>query len=246
MVWSFLAARSGSPREWQVAHDQVPPSSNNPSGRTLGIVGLGNIGFAIAKKVKAAVGMKIIYHDVYRKFEQEKEVDGVFYERLEDLLPECDCILLATPHTGEALLNDRTLRLLPEGARVVNIARGTLIDEDALADALESRHISAAALDVHAHEPNVHHRLRQMQNVMLSSHTGGGTVETKKGFETLAMENVELVLSGRPPKTAVNEDRVRSLALVNGNGKHHLSADEVGSAKKHQGNQLKNGTSRTR
>ena len=206
MTWSSLAARSNSATEWTDAHQQIPFAAHNPQGHTLGIVGLGNIGYAIAKKVRAALGMNIIYRDIIQKNpEMEREIDATFYPSLEQMLRVSDCVLIATPYTDRPLLNAHTLSLLPTGARVVNIARGVCIDEDALADALESKHISAAGLDVHAHEPRVSERLSKMFNVTLTSHTGGGTIETAMGFENLVMQNVDAVLEGRQALTAVNQ-----------------------------------------
>lgn len=206
MTWSSLAARSNNPVEWINAHHQIPFESHNPRGHTLGIIGLGNIGYAIAKKVRAALGMKIIYHDVIQKKPaMEKELDATFFPSMEELLRLCDCVLIATPYTGRPILDAHTLSFLPSAARVVNIARGVCIDEDALADALESKHISAAGLDVHAHEPRVSERLAKMFNVTLTSHTGGGSIETAMGFEKLVMQNVEAVLEGREALTAVNQ-----------------------------------------
>ena len=211
MAWSFLAARSGSSTEWTTAHQRIPFECHNPRGHTLGIVGLGNIGYAIAKKVRAALGMKIIYHDVIQKTpEMEREADATFYPSLEEMLTRSDCVLIATPYTGRALLDAHTLSLLPRGARVVNIARGVCVDGEALADALESKHIGAAGLDVHEHEPQVNARLSKMVNVTLTSHTGGGSVETAMAFEKLVMLNSEAVLEGKEALTAVNQ------GLVNG------------------------------
>ena len=216
MTWSSLAARSNSSTEWTNAHQQIPFAAHNPRGHTLGIVGLGNIGYAIAKKCRAALGMKIIYHDIMQKKpEMEREADATFYPSLESMLRKSDCVLIATPYTGRPLLNAHTLSLLPTGARVVNIARGVCIDEDALADGLDSKHISAAGLDVHAHEPRVSERLSKMFNVTLTSHTGGGSVETAMEFEKLVMQNVEAVLEGREALTAVNQSLVDDYRLQN-------------------------------
>lgn len=218
MTWSSLAARSNNPSEWTDAHQQIPFVAHDPEEHTLGIIGLGNIGYAIAKKVRAAHGMKIIYNDVIQKKpEMEREVDATFYSSTEEMLALSDCVLIATPYTDRPILDARTLSLLPTGARVVNIARGVCVDEDALADALENKHISAAGLDVHAHEPRVSERLTKMFNVTLTSHTGGGTIETAKGFEKLAMQNVEAVLERRRALTAVNQGLV---------DKHHLKNKE--------------------
>lgn len=210
MTWSSLAARSNIPTEFQKAHQRVPFASRNPRGHTLGIVGLGNIGFAIAKKVRSALGMRILYYDIKQKAtQQEDEVQARFYSDLDQMLKVSDCVLLASPH-GPTILNARTLSLLPRGARVVNIARGSLVDENALADALESQHISAAGLDVHTNEPKPNERLTAKWNVTPTCHNGGGTIETAVGFERLAMENVEAVLTGQEPLTAVNKHLMRN------------------------------------
>ena len=209
MTWSSLAARSNNSAEWLTAHRKIPFESHNPRGHTLGIIGLGNIGYAIAKKVRAALGMKIIYHDIIQKTPaMEREVDATYYRSMETMLTMCDCVLIATPYTGRPILNAHTLAFLPDGARVVNIARGICIDEDALIDALVSRRVSAAGLDVHAHEPHVSKRLAKMVNVTLTSHTGGGSIETAKQFEKLVMQNVEAVLEGKQALTAVNQGLV--------------------------------------
>lgn len=210
MSWSTRAARSGDPERFQEAHVQVPLASRTLRGHTLGIVGLGNIGFAIAQKAKLGFGMRIAYYDIKRKSqEMEEEINAEYFDSLETLLPVSDCLLLATPW-GPPILTQSTLALLPRGARVVNIARGSLIDETALADALDTAHISAAGLDVHADEPHVNKRLAAMRNVTLTPHTGGGSVNTMIGFERLAMENVEAVLRGREALTPVNLHLMRS------------------------------------
>lgn len=226
MTWSSQAARTNHKVDFLKAHQKIMYSSCNPRGHTLGIVGLGNIGFAIARKVKAALGMRILYNDVARKPQsQEDEVAATFYSSLDDMLGVSDCVLLASPH-GPPILTARTLSLLPPGSRVVNIARGSLIDEDALADALESGHISAAGLDVHAHEPESCERLTNRWDVMPTCHTGGSSLDTIKGFEELVMKNVEAVLEGREPLTPVN---LRFLRRADGGVNGHAETDANGS-----------------
>ncbi|KAL8704484.1 MAG: hypothetical protein Q9201_002359 [Fulgogasparrea decipioides] len=217
MTWSAHAARSLDPKQFLTAHHNLPHKSHNPRGHTLGIVGLGNIGFISAQKAYNACGMKIIYHDIVRKsVEHERMIDATFYPIMEDMLPDTDCLLLATPFSGRPFLTADVIARLPRGSRFVNIARGSLVDEDALASALESGHLVAAALDVHANEPHVNERLAGMPNVLMTSHTGGGVVETNVGFEELAMENVERVLNGQEPLTPVNADLINGRRAVNG------------------------------
>ncbi|KAL9612656.1 MAG: hypothetical protein Q9167_002783 [Letrouitia subvulpina] len=212
MTWSFLSARSGDPKAFSHAHHHLPITAHNPRNRSLGIMGLGNIGYIIAQKAYAAFGMRILYHDIVRKTpEREREVNARFFETVEEMLPQTDCLLLATPSTfnGRPLVTERILALLPRGARFVNIARGSLVDEDALVQALKTGQLSAAGLDVHAREPHVDQRLAGMSNVTLTCHTGGGVVETRMEFERLAMENVEQVLTGREALTPVNGHMIK-------------------------------------
>ena len=211
MPVSQLSARSLDPDRFNHAHFHLPLKSHNPRGHTLGIIGLGDIGFAIAKKVHAALGMKILYNDIERKATSlEEQVDAVFHLELDGLLAKSDCVLVATPFSGETLITRDRLAKFKRGSRLVNIARGSLIDEDALADHLDSGHISGAGLDVHANEPHVNPRLANNWKVGITSHTGGGALETWVAFERLALENVERVLTGMEALTPVNRHLFRN------------------------------------
>ncbi|KAF2822359.1 2-ketogluconate reductase [Ophiobolus disseminans] len=188
--WSFLAARSCDPKEFADANQNIAAVTHNPNGSTLGIVGLGKIGYRIAEKASRAFEMKIAYYDVVRLEEREKELGATFCKTLEELLSTSDCILLATPFSGAVLLSTAQFAHFKPGSRLVNIARGKLIDEDALVKALEDGVISAAGLDVHADEPHVNAKLAQRNNVMVLSHTAGASVESHIGFERLGIENI--------------------------------------------------------
>jgi lactate dehydrogenase-like 2-hydroxyacid dehydrogenase len=156
----------------------------------LGIVGLGRIGVRIAEKAGRGFEMRIKYYDVVRFPEREKELGASWCETLEELLQTSDCILIATPFSGNVLLGKEQFAQVKKGARLINIARGKLIDEDALVEALDDGMISAAGLDVHADEPRVNPKLAQRRNVMVLSHTAGASVESHVGFERLGMENL--------------------------------------------------------
>lgn len=210
MTISHLAARSLSAVQFNNAHYNLPARSHNPGGHTLGIIGLGDIGFAIAKKVQAALFMKILYNDIVRKERQEEEVSATFYPSLETMLSESDCVLIATPFAGKQLVTADLLKHFKPGSRLVNIARGSLVDEDALADAVEEGRLTAVGMDVHAQEPTFNERLAKNWNVTMTSHNGGGAFETIVGFERLAMENVDAVLNGREPLTAVNAHLIQA------------------------------------
>ena len=212
LSWSALAAKSLDPGEFRQAHKHVPETAHNPRGHVLGIIGMGVIGFKLAKKAHAALGMKIYYHDLVQKSkEHEEAIAATFCSTIVELVETADCIVLVVPFAGQQLVTADLIAQFKKGSRFINVARGPLVDEEALADALESGHLSAAGVDVHADEPNVNKRLGQMRNVSLTCHNGGGAVETRIEFERLAMENVDRVLSGKEPLTPVNQHLMANL-----------------------------------
>ncbi|KAI5860603.1 hypothetical protein GGS23DRAFT_613877 [Durotheca rogersii] len=206
LAWSQAAARSGDPEQWTEAHKYATMTAHNPRGHVLGIVGLGNIGSAIGRKAAACFGMAVRYHDVERKAAAHEAAAGgaAFDAELDALLAAADCVVLAAPFAGAVLIGAAQLARFKRGARFVNVARGALVDEDALVAALESGRLHAAGLDVFQHEPRVHPRLCRMRNVTLTCHNAGGAIETNIGFERLAMENVEAFFLRGQALTPVN------------------------------------------
>ncbi|KAK3366300.1 hypothetical protein B0T24DRAFT_416973 [Lasiosphaeria ovina] len=210
------ATEAEARRIFQLCHAQATAVSHNPRNHVLGLIGFGNIGQQIAAKLgHAAFGMKIAYFDVIRKpASVEAALGAIFYGTPQELLAASDCAVLCTPAStdGRPLVTRELLAAARPGTRFVNIARGSLVDEDALADALESGRLGSAALDVHAEEPRVSPRLVRLAGldsptpgrVMLTCHNAGGTVETHVGFEELSMRNILAVLHGRPAITPVN------------------------------------------
>ncbi|KUJ16001.1 uncharacterized protein LY89DRAFT_618740 [Mollisia scopiformis] len=192
-----LAARTADPEIFNTTHKLIATISANPRGHILGIIGLGNISKKLAYKAGVALGMEIHYYDVVRATEEEeKQLAVTFHKSLDSLLKVADCISLHTPlnrHTQD-LINPRALSLMKPGSRVVNTARGEVVNEDALIAALESGHISAAGLDVHYHEPQVSPKLAKMENVTLTTHIGGGALNTRINFELNAMKNILAVV----------------------------------------------------
>lgn len=166
------------------------------SGRRLGIFGMGRVGQAVAKRARA-FGLKIHYFDV-RQVLSEDQQGSVYYPTLEAMLPHCDILSLHVPASVDLgqIINRETLALLPPGAIVINAARGSLIDEDALIDALQSGKLRAAGLDTFQSEPSPDSRLTRLPNVFLTPHMGAATEEARFELGICALDNVRAVLSG--------------------------------------------------
>lgn len=167
-------------------------------GKTLGIVGLGKIGRAVAQRA-TAFGMRILGHS------RRACADGSGVS-LDTLLAESDVVSVHVPLTPETrhLFGPREFALMKGGAILLNMSRGRVVDEAALVQALESGHLAGAGLDVFAKEPQVHPALLRMPNVLLTPHIGGGTRESRLAARQLCAQNVALVLQNREPATPVN------------------------------------------
>jgi len=174
-------------------------------GKTLGVVGMGRIGQAVARRGKG-FGMEILYHNRSRKEEAEGEL-GARYVDLDELLATADFVSVHTPLTDETrhLIGREELDKMKPTAVLVNTSRGPVVDEEALADALAEGRIFAAGLDVYEEEPKVHPKLLERENAVLAPHIGSGSRETRDGMAVLAAENVVAVLSGEEPKTPVDD-----------------------------------------
>ncbi len=160
-------------------------------GKTLGIVGLGKIGTALARRVLAA-RMKIMYHNrhpVFDKFEQES---GATYVSLEELLQQSDIVSLHTPLTASThhLIGPHQLSMMKDSAFLINTARGAVVDESALITYLQEGKIAGAALDVFEHEPKIPEALLKMENVILTPHIGTETIESRTEMAYEAAENL--------------------------------------------------------
>jgi glyoxylate reductase len=173
-------------------------------GKRLGIVGFGRIGQAVARRAKG-FGMEIFYAGRSRKEEAEREFEAQYLE-LDELLEICDFISIHTPLTEETthLIGASELEKMKPEAVVVNTSRGPLIDEAALADALEERRIFAAGLDVYEEEPKVHPKLLELENVVLAPHIGSASIETREKMAATAGEDLRALLRGEQPKNPIN------------------------------------------
>ncbi len=176
-------------------------------GKTLGIVGLGRIGSAVARRAKG-FNMRVIYYDVFRRENLEKEL-GLEYRPLEELLKEADYVTLHVPLTKETyhLIGERELSLMKPTAYLINTSRGAVIDQKALYKALKERRIAGAALDVFEKEPiDPNDPLLELDNVVLTPHIGSASVETRKKMAMIAAENLVSVLRGVEPPNLVNPE----------------------------------------
>jgi glyoxylate reductase len=172
-------------------------------GKKLGIVGMGRIGQAVARRGRG-FGMEVLYHNRSRKEDAEEELDAR-YADLEELLETADFVSVHTPLTDETrhLIGPGELDKMKPTAVLVNTSRGPVVDEGALADALSEGRIFAAGLDVYEEEPVVHPKLLQLENAVLAPHIGSGSQETRDKMAVLAAENVVAVLAGEGSKTPV-------------------------------------------
>ncbi len=168
------------------------------SGKTLGIVGFGRIGQAVAQRGRG-FGMRILYHNRQR-VAPELEQGAEYFDDLRAMLPHCQILTLHAPGgtATDRLMNTETFSLLPRGAIFANAARGTLVDEDALIAALNSGHLAGAGLDVYRGEPAFDLRLADLQNVFMTPHMGSATVETRNAMGFRALDNLAAVCAGKP------------------------------------------------
>lgn len=167
------------------------------SGQTIGIVGMGRIGQAVAARARG-FNMRVLYTNL-AKLPEAVEQGARYFPSLEDMLPHCDVLSLHMPGGSSTLMTREMFALLPRGAVFVNAARGSLVDEDALIDALKSGHLFAAGLDVYRKEPDFDRRLAELPNVFLTPHVASATTETRNQMGFKALDNIAAVLSGNPP-----------------------------------------------
>ncbi|KQL37427.1 MULTISPECIES: D-glycerate dehydrogenase [Bacillaceae] len=173
-------------------------------GATLGIIGMGRIGEAVARRAKG-FDMKVLYHNRSRKIEAEEQF-GFTYVELDTLLQESDFIVLLTPLTAETkgLIGERELNLMKETAAIINVARGGIIDEKALYEALTTNKIWAAGLDVFEVEPvPLDHPLLTLPNVTVLPHIGSASIRTRMAMMQMNADDIAAVLENKEPKNKV-------------------------------------------
>jgi glyoxylate reductase len=182
------------------------------TGKTLGLVGFGRIGQAMARRGRG-FDMKIVYADPRRLSPEEEAKFGAVYRSLDELLGAADFVSLhpqLMPETRH-LMSDRQFSLMKPTAFVINTSRGPVIDEAALVRALKEKKIAGAGLDVYEHEPKVSPELIQMPNVVLTPHLGSAVLELREGMANVVVDNTIALIEGRKPVSCFNPQVLKKL-----------------------------------
>jgi gluconate 2-dehydrogenase len=196
--------RAGEWKKWSIV--------NNPLGMdvhhsTIGIIGMGRIGQGIAKRA-LGFGMNVIYHNRSRLSEADEKACSAKYVSKEELLRTADHVVLVLPYTAENhhTIAAKEIALMKPTATLINIARGGIVDDLALAQALKNKSIFAAGLDVFEGEPNVNPELLKLNNVVLAPHIASSTEKTRRAMVDLAIENLRQALDGKKPPSLINAE----------------------------------------
>lgn len=174
------------------------------TGKTLGIIGAGRIGSNFAMKSKG-FNMKILYYNTNRNMEFERETGAVYVDKY-TLLKESDFVSIHVPLTNETkhMIGINEFKMMRKNAVLINTARGAVVDEEALVEALREKYIWAAGLDVYENEPDIHPELLKLDNVVLAPHIGSSTNQTREKMAQIAVKNVLCVLNGENPPNCIN------------------------------------------
>lgn len=191
--------RSGGWKDWSPAF----MVGRGVTGKRLGVLGMGRVGQVVADRARG-FDMEIHYHNRSR-LPVEAEKGAVFHPSLDDLLPNCDFLAVHCNVTEETrgLLNSEKFALMPDGAILVNAARGAVIDDDSLIDALKSGKLFAAGIDTYNNEPHVDPRLVALDNTFLLPHIGSANAETRDAMGFRALDNLDAFFTGNPPSDRV-------------------------------------------
>lgn len=197
--------RKGS---WQTA--PFSAQSSLIAGATLGIIGFGRIGRKISQKARG-LGMKVIYHDKVRAEESVEKEYQAAYCTMEKLLEHSDCITLNVPYTPENyhFINRDLLKKMKKSAYLINGARGPVVEESALIEALQSGWIKGAGLDVYEFEPHISPTLLTLENVVMTPHIASAVPETRIGMAGEALKGITGVLRGGKPYNVINPQVLR-------------------------------------
>ncbi len=179
-------------------------------GRTLGIMGFGRIGKRVCRKAQG-LGMNVIYYDKFRASEEVEKEFNVAYMSFDEVVKNSDCITLHMPYIPENhhIINAGTFKQMKSSAYLVNAARGAVVDEKALAQALRTGEIKGAGLDVFEDEPNVSPELLTLDNVTLTPHIASCTLKARMGMCAEALSGITGVLEGQKPYNVVNPEALK-------------------------------------
>ncbi len=197
--------------QWKVGWHPMMLQGRDINGATIGILGLGRIGLAIAKRAKG-FGMKVLYYDVIRRQDYEKEF-GIEFTEMDQLFKTADFVTVNTPLTKETthLVDEKKLRLMKKTAIIVNNARGPIVDEKALYKALKEGWIAGAGLDVFEQEPMpLTNPLLKLDNVVVAPHISSASYETRSRMAEMVAENLIAYFEGKTPPNLVNTDVVKT------------------------------------
>lgn len=196
--------RAGKWDQWSIVNN---PLGMDLNGSTLGIIGMGRIGKGIARRALGC-GMKVIYHNRSRLSADEEKTYSATYVSKEELLRTADHVILVLPYTPENhhTIGAKELGLMKPTATLINIARGGIVDDAALAQALQNRTIFAAGLDVFEGEPKVHPELLKCSNIVLAPHIASATEKTRRAMVDLAIKNLTAALAGNKPPSLINAE----------------------------------------
>ena len=196
--------RAGKWDQWSIV--------NNPLGMdlhhsTVGIIGMGRIGQGIAKRA-LGFGMKVIYHNRSHLSDADEKACGANYVSKEELLRTADHVVLVLPYTPQNhhTIGAAEIAMMKPSATLINIARGGIVDDAALAQALQSKKIFAAGLDVFEGEPQVNPELLKCSNIVLAPHIASATEKTRRAMVDLAVENLRAALDGKRPPSLINAE----------------------------------------
>ena len=178
---------------------------HDASRKVLGIVGLGRIGSRVAHHAVGGFEMKVIYYDVKRNEDFEKEFGAEFRENADDVFREADFVTIHVPllPTTKHTVNATRLGLMKKSTYLINTSRGPIVDENALVEALRNNVISGAAIDVYENEPVLAPGLAELENVIITPHIASATQETRQAMSVLAAQNIIEALEGRTPPNLV-------------------------------------------
>lgn len=174
-------------------------------GKTLGIIGLGRIGARVVHHAVRGFDMKVLYYDVQRNENFEREYGAAYRDRIETLLPDADFVSIHVPllESTKHLMNDLRFGMMRNTAYLINTSRGPIVDEQALLRALRAGTIKGVALDVFENEPAIEPLLLELDSILLTPHIASGTIETREKMARLAANNLIEALAGRVPPNIV-------------------------------------------